>query len=324
MKDFFVKNPLFFSLFSFCLLSVSGQNREVPDSLEQYVNPSGNAVNFYLFHFMDYAAYTGAEKQWNIIADGNVSHFLMPHANYRLRTGTDIALGKSHRRHGLGVAGDIQRLGGSFTGGFRLSYAFQVIDKPNVQMRIGIMGGAEFVKWNKTDATFGDMIDDRYGFVYPTNESLVDFDKVQINPRSAAGVWFRLYGFGLAFNISELIPVNVGVSGYLVRHPTFTGIGYYQIPVKKVQLMPSVAFRVYGNWYRVEGGLSFYMNPGKGLFAGVFGSSSKDLKILAGYTVHGRFKIYAGMTFFFEGLAEILPIYDGFGGMNVNFTSYGR
>lgn len=309
---------------TFAVLHASAQNLVTGDDTEKYIRPAGNAVNFYLFNFMDYVGYTGADKQINVIADGNASHFRMPNVNYRVRLATDVALGNARRRHGIGISGDFRAFGGDYTGGIQVSYAFQVVDKPKVQFRIGVMMGVEFLKHNLYDATYRDMIDDRYGFVYSTNDPLREDSTLFVYPRSGAGAWLRVHGFGLAINADRLLPVNTGIATNFRPPVRLSGHAYYQIPIKRVHLMPVVSFLYDGTGYRVEGGVNFYMNPENGFFAGVFGSTDKDVRLLAGYNVKGRLKLLAGVTLYFEGLAAILPVYNGFGGMNLNFVRYGR
>lgn len=286
------------------------------------IRPPGNAVNFYLFHFMDQVAYTGGDKHINLVADGNVSHFYMPHVNYQVRLGTDIAIGASRKRHGIGFAGDLRRIGPHYIAGGQVSYAFQAVDKTHVQFRVGIMGGVGFTKYDLSHASYGDMIDDRYGFVYPTLEPAYG-NPVLVYPRSALGIWLRIHQLGLALNADQLIPVQAAVSTSFFLPPRFSGWAYYQVPVRSLHLMPVISYMYSGNRYRIEGGLCLYQQAGKGVFAGLTGSTDRDIRLMAGYTVKNRLKVLAGISFCFDGMARISPVYSGFGGINVYFPQYG-
>lgn len=148
-------------------------------------------------------------------------------------------------------------------------YSYQIKLSRKVSMRIAAEVAFMQRSLNTRDLTFGDMIDDRFGFIYATNE-ILEQDEVYM-PDFALGtvIYSDMFYGGLAFH--HITEPNEGFLGNSKLPFKFTAHFGAMIPIGKKRkyageafISPNILFHLQQTFYQLNIGLY----AGKGPFVG--------------------------------------------------------
>lgn len=158
-----------------------------------------------------------------------------------------------------------------------LIYSYQLKLSRKVSMRFGVDVGFMQRSLDTRNLTFGDMIDDKYGFVYATQEVFDNSNKMMFDLGAGALVYSDMFYGGVAFH--HITQPNEGFLGNSKIPFKFTAHFGAMIPIgskKKYAgeafISPNVLFQLQQSFYQVNVGVY----AGKGPFVGGIWYRSND------------------------------------------------
>jgi type IX secretion system PorP/SprF family membrane protein len=148
-------------------------------------------------------------------------------------------------------------------------YSYQLKLSRKVTMRFGAEVGFLQRKLDRSNLTFGDMIDDRYGFVYATQEVFDNDEKIMFDFNAGVVCYSDMFYGGVAFH--HITQPNEGFLGNSKLPFKFTAHFGAMIPIGKKKkyageafISPNVIFQLQQSFYQLNIGLY----AGKGPFVG--------------------------------------------------------
>lgn len=174
-----------------------------------------------------------------------------------------------------------------------LMYSYRMKISRKLSARIGAEVGFIQRSLDVSKLTFGDMIDDRYGFIYATQEVFNNADKIMFDAGAGAVIYSDIFYGGVAFH--HITEPNEGFLSPLNKLPfKFTAHAGAMIPIGRNRryageafFSPNVLFQLQRSFYQLNIGLY----AGKGPFVGGIWYRTNDSFIaLLGFQ-KGIFKI---------------------------------
>lgn len=268
-------------------------------SVEDWVVP-------YIFNFTDHPGYTGGQPDLNLYGLAGTSMFI--DRNYTLAgtVAADVQVGKTNR-HGVGGYVYGQKTGGQIGYGALFSYSYLVFQSAAVKLRLGASVGFNGTYRSPSDFVWGDMIDNRYGIIYQTQEQTQEFSVL-----SSAGIYFQASGFGAAVSVHHYIPRYLSTANHINANPIAIQTDlYYQFHLKKIHLMPYLRSQVdvAGN-YVFEPGIHFFGNPEYPFIAGVSYNTAQYICSTVGYNIKNRYRLGLYYRVPLTPLFQTLPVSD--------------
>lgn len=147
-----------------------------------------------------------------------------------------------------------------------LMYSYQLKVSRKVTMRFGAEVGMMQRALDTRQLTFGDMIDDRYGFVYATQEVFDNDEKIMFDMNAGAICYTDMFYGGVAFH--HITQPNEGFLGNSKLPFKFTAHFGAMIPIGKKRkysgeffLSPNVLFQLQQSFYQLNIGLYASKGP---------------------------------------------------------------
>lgn len=298
VKPYYLIKPLvavaLFILLQPCFAQVN--NDSIPtdttafqvDSIHDFHRKKGDILNYLLVDNFSNPSLAGSLKSYQAQATyGNN----LPGSPNNFQYGQimlDMFFGNKQGRHGLAYRLGMGHAGFSNSVKQRFDYSFQCINKQNVSLRIGVGVGFTMQQFLKKDMTYGDMIDDRYGFIYTTQDTVDLFRSAAFKVNRFqwnAGIQLRIFdGYLNFYNINDL---RVGTPYTGNPQNYFAGFGanaLYNVNFKKMQMVPNLNFIYYGaEMYNLQGGIFLASSTSKGGGGGIAYNTNHIL------TVNGMF-----------------------------------
>jgi len=273
----------------------------VVDSIHDFHRKEGDVLNYLLVDNFYNPALAGSLKSYQ--AQAGYGHSL-PGSRNNIHYGNlmlDMFFGNKQGRHGLGYRLSMKHIGFTTAIRQRIDYSFQCLNKKNYSIRIG--GGVGFVmhQFLGDDLTFGDMIDDRWGFIYSTQENYNNPSPIfQVTTfQWNAGTQVRIYDGYFNFYFVNSVLTNMPSLGS--NNNRYWGLGtnvLYNIDLKKAQLIPSVEFTYYDpQTYVVNAGLFAASNTSKGGGGGLYYNNLNILNITGMFAWNDFLRVYAQVQF---------------------------
>jgi hypothetical protein len=245
------------------------------DEIHDFHRKKADILNYLLVDNFNNSALAGSLKSYQ--AQATYGNNLPGSAN-NFQYGQimlDMFFGNKQGRHGLAYRLGMGHAGFSNSVKQRFDYSFQCINKQNYSLRIGVGVGFTMQQFLAKNITYGDMIDDRYGFIYATQDTANLFPSAAFKVNRFqwnAGIQLRIYdGYINFYNINDL---RVGTPFTGSPQNYFAGFGantLYNVNFKKMQIIPSVNFIYYGaEMYNVQGGIFLASNTSKGGGGGIY------------------------------------------------------
>lgn len=173
-----------------------------------------------------------------------------------------------------------------------LMYSYHIKLSSKFSMRLGAEIGFMHRYLDTRHLTFGDMIDTRYGFVYPTEEAFANADKMMFDAGAGAVIYSDMFYGGVAFHhITEPSEGFLGNSKLPFKFTAHMGasipIGRNRKYAGEAFISPNILFKLQQSFYQLNVGIY----AGKGPFVGGIWYRSNDSFIaLVGFQ-KGIFKI---------------------------------
>lgn len=268
------------------------------DSIHDFHRKKGDVLNYLLVDNFYNPALAGSLKSYQ--SQASYGHSL-PGSRNNIHYGNlmlDMFFGNKQGRHGLGYRLSMKHIGFTTAIRQRIDYSFQCLNKKNYSIRLG--GGIGFVmhQFLGDNLTWGDMIDDRYGYIYATQENY------QTNPSPVfqvttlqwnAGTQVRIYDGYFNFYFTNSVLTNMPSLG--TNNNRYYGLGsnaLYNIDFKKAQLIPSVEFIYFDpQTYVVNAGLFAASNTSKGGGGGIYYNNHQLLSISGMFAWNDFLRVYA-------------------------------
>jgi type IX secretion system PorP/SprF family membrane protein len=173
-----------------------------------------------------------------------------------------------------------------------LMYSYQIKLSRKLSLRFGAEVGFMQRSLDTRNLTFGDQIDDRYGFVYTTQEVFDNADKIMFDAGAGAVIYSDVFYGGVAFH--HITEPNEGFLGNSKLPFKFTAHAGAMIPIGRSRkyageafISPNILFQLQQSFYQLNVGIY----AGKGPFVGGLWYRSNDSFIaLVGFQ-KGIFKI---------------------------------
>jgi type IX secretion system PorP/SprF family membrane protein len=173
-----------------------------------------------------------------------------------------------------------------------LMYSYYIPISRKFSLRLGAEVGFMQRSLNTRDLNFGDMIDDKYGFVYVTKETFENADKIMFDAGAGAVLYSDIFYLGVAFH--HINEPNEGFLGNSKLPFKFTAHAGANIPIGRQRkyageafISPNILFQLQQQFYQLNIGLY----AGKGPFVGGIWYRSNDSFIaLVGFQ-KGIFKV---------------------------------
>jgi type IX secretion system PorP/SprF family membrane protein len=173
-----------------------------------------------------------------------------------------------------------------------IMYSYHIKLSSKLSMRLGAEVGFMQRALNTDNLTFGDQIDDRYGFINMTDETFNNADKVMFDAGAGAILYSDVFYGGVAFH--HITEPNEGFLGNSKLPFKFTAHAGATIPIGRRRkyagesfISPNILFQLQQSFYQVNVGLY----AGKGAFVGGLWYRSNDSFIaLVGFQ-KGGFKV---------------------------------
>ena len=181
---------------------------ELPDSIRPFHRKKGDVLNYLVVDNFYNPAIAGSLKSYQ--AQGTYGNTLPGSANnnHYGQIMLDMYFGNWQGRHGLGYRMNMNHIGYANSIRQRIDYSFQCLNKKNFSLRIGVGVGFVMEQHVKTNLAWGDMIDDRYGFLYTSAETINPFDVATFKVSRfhwTAGAQIRIYdGYLNFYNTNDL------------------------------------------------------------------------------------------------------------------------
>lgn len=173
-----------------------------------------------------------------------------------------------------------------------LMYSYHIKLSSRFSLRLGAEVGFMQRGLDTRNLNFGDQIDDRYGFVYATQETFENADKIMFDAGAGAVVYSDIFYGGVAFH--HINEPNEGFLGNSKLPFKFTAHAGANIPIGRRRkyageafISPNILFQLQQSFYQLNVGIY----AGKGSFVGGLWYRSNDSFIaLVGFQ-KGIFKV---------------------------------
>jgi len=173
-----------------------------------------------------------------------------------------------------------------------LMYSYHIKLSSRFSLRLGAEVGFMQRALDTRNLNFGDQIDDRYGFIYTTNEVFENADKTMFDAGAGAIIYSDIFYGGVAFH--HINEPNEGFLGNSKLPFKFTAHAGANIPIGRRRkyagegfISPNILFQLQQSFYQLNIGLY----AGKGPFVGGIWYRSNDSFIaLVGFQ-KGIFKV---------------------------------
>jgi hypothetical protein len=282
-----------------------------PDSIHPFHRKKGDVLNYLLVDNFNNPALAGSLKSYQAQASyGNN----LPGSKNQVHYGQvmlDMYFGNKQGRHGLAYRMGIGHIGFSNSIRQRIDYSFQCINRKNVSLRIGAGIGFTMQQFIDPGQSWGDMIDDRYGYVYSSQEKGNLFDGLTFKVRRFqwnAGAQLRIYnGYINIYNTNDLF-INPPASGPAY----YPGLGInalYNVQLKPMQIIPSVQFNYWNSYtYNIQGGVFLASNTSKGGGGGIYYNNYNVFTISGMFAWNDYLRIYAQVQLPFSEIRYTYPV----------------
>ncbi len=286
---------------------------QVLDSIHPFHRKKGDVLNYLIVDNFNNPAVAGSLKSYQAQVSYGCNVPGSPNNRHYGQVMLDMYFGNTQGRHGLGYRMSMNHIG--FTNGIRqrFDYSFQALNKKDVSIRFGTGVGFVMEQQVKTNLAWGDMIDDRYGFIYATQETKPDFSSAAFKISRFQwnlGAQFRIYdGYINVYNTNDLLTILPDSGNYQNYYPGVGANGLYNIDLKIVQLVPSVQF----NWfapemYILQGGVFLASNTSKG-GGGGFGYNNNNIFSVSGlFAWEDYLRVYAQVQIPFSDIRLSYPV----------------
>lgn len=285
----------------------------LPDSIHPFHRKKGDVLNYLLVDNFDNPAVAGSLKSYQ--AQASYGHHLPGSTNNR-HYGTimlDMFFGNKQGRHGIAYRMSMGHVGFTNTIKQRFDYSFQCLNKQNFSIRLGVGVGFLMEQHVKADLTWGDMIDDRYGFIYFTQETKPDFSSAAFKVNRFnwnAGAQIRIYdGYINIYNTNTLL-TNLPDSGNYQNY--YAGVGLnalYNVDFKIMQMIPSFQFNYFGpEMYVLQGGVFLASSTSKGGGGGFTYNNNNIFGISGLFAWNDYLRIAAQVQFPFSDIRLSYPV----------------
>jgi type IX secretion system PorP/SprF family membrane protein len=178
------------------------------------------------------------------------------------------------------------------TDNLAIQYAYHIPLSRKFSLRLGAEIGLMHRYLNTRNLTFGDMIDDHYGFDYVTAETFENADKFMFDAGAGAVVYSEIFYAGVAFH--HINESNEGFLGNSKLPFKFTAHAGANIPIGKRRkyagegfVSPNILFQMQQSFYQLNIGLYTGKGP---LVGGIWYRSNDSFIALVGFQ-KGIFKI---------------------------------
>ncbi len=284
------------------------------DSIGPFHRKKGDVLNYFLVDNINNPALAGSLKSYQAQA---VYGHTLPGSLMQYHYGNimlDMFFGNKQGRHGLAYRMAMKRYGFTTAIRQRFDYSFQCINKKNVSLRFGVGLGFQMEQYGKPVLTYYDQIDDRYGFVYSSQE-LPDpmFDVAAFRVTSFnwnAGVQLRIYdGYINFYNVNDLRTNLPDTGTYRTYFPSFGLNALYNVDLKVMQMIPSFQFNHWGpQTYLIQGGILLASNTSKGGGGGVYFNNNHIFTLSGLFAWNDFLRVYAQVQFPFSDIRYSYPV----------------
>jgi|GEM_PF-5622244 len=273
-------------------------------------------VNYLLFMRSENPAFAGISKN-HLFTFGDVRYPGQKHFPLTIMAGYDQQIGrkdtsKVHRgTHSLGYWGGYDRSGSRWSMRHILNYSYRHQFSSRVVLRVGAGVGYDYTEYDVRSMTYGDMIDERYGYIYSTNEV---FSGTLSKPNMIlnGGMSLYLYRLTVNFNVNSTLSFSDGIIAGNKRVNAFTrynGSAWYNFMLtRKWSIYPVAEFSVIDrDWYTAEGGVYIHSLHRHGMIGGLAYNTNNILSLTAGYLVLRKFNFTGKVYFPFSDLSMLYP-----------------
>lgn len=286
---------------------------ELPDSIHPFHRKKGDVLNYLLVDNFYNPALTGSLKSYQ--AQGTYGNALPGSANNNNygQIMLDMYFGNKQGRHGLAYRMNMNHIGFSNSIRQRFDYSFQCLNKKNVSLRIGVGVGFVMEQHVKTNLTWGDMIDDRYGYVYTTAETINPFDVATFKVSRfhwAAGAQIRIYDGYINFYNTNDFSTIIDTSGKMQTYfPGFGVNALYNVDLKIMQMVPSIQLNYWNpNQYILQGGVFLASCTSKGGGGGIYYNNNNIFTLSGMFAWNDFLRIQAQVQFPFSDIRLSYPV----------------
>jgi hypothetical protein len=284
----------------------------LPDSIHDFHRKKGDVLNYLLVDNFNNPALAGSLKSYQAQASyGN--H--LPGSRNNIHYGNimlDMFFGNRQGRHGLAYRMGMNHIAFRTSITQRIDYSFQILNKKNISLRAGVGVGFTMEQNLPADFTFGDMIDNRYGYIYSTQETF------QYSSTSAFRVSRFQWNVGAQLRIANGY-INIynnntqttiaNLAGQYYYIPGFGVNTLYNFQLKKMQIIPSLQFNYITNhFYLLQGGVFLASNTSKGGGGGIHFNNMNVLGITGMFAWNDYLRIYTQVQFPLSEISYTYPV----------------
>jgi predicted outer membrane repeat protein len=267
------------------------------DEIHDFHRKKADILNYLLVDNFNNSALAGSLKSYQAQATFGNNLPGSPNNLFYGQIMLDMFFGNKQGRHGLAYRMGMNHSGYTTTISQRFDYSFQILNKQNVSLRAGVGVGFAMDQNIPGDFTYGDMIDNQYGFIYAPQETYQNsttrafqVTKFQWN----AGAQLRIHNAYINIYNNNIQTTKQTINGEYFYIPGIGVNSLYNIQLKKMQIVPSIQFNYYSSFFSlVKGGVLLASNTSKGGGGGIYYDNRKILGITGMFAWDDYLHVYA-------------------------------
>jgi hypothetical protein len=284
----------------------------IPDSIHDFHRKKADVLNYLLVDNFNNPALAGSLKSYQAQVGFGMN---LPGSRNTIYYGNimlDMFFGNRQGRHGLAYRNVMKHIGFRTSITQRLDYSFQILNKKMVSLRAGVGVGFTMEQNLPQGFSFGDMIDDQYGYVYSSAEtfqysttSAFQVSKFHWN----AGAQLRIANAYINVYNTNIQTTKEDLSGKYYYIPGVGVNSFYNFQLKKMQIIPSLQFNYYtSSFYLLQGGVFMASNTSKGGGGGIHFNNMNVLGITGLFAWNDYLRIYAQVQFPLSEIRYTYPV----------------